>query len=244
MRNIKLTIQYDGTNYSGWQFQKNAKSIQEVIQDRIGKITGHKSSLKGSGRTDAGVHAMAQVANFRTPSKIPLKNLQMALNSALPKDIVISHIEEVQAKFNAQYDAKGKLYCYTLANNDFVDPFMRRFAAKCFYKLDVRVMRKAAAILVGKHDFKSFQATDGDRGDSIRTIKRIAIEKHNDIINIYMEADGFLYNMARCIAGTLVEAGRGKINVPRVREILRRKERRLCGPTMPAKGLCLVKVMY
>ncbi|MDP2912695.1 MAG: tRNA pseudouridine(38-40) synthase TruA [Candidatus Omnitrophota bacterium] len=244
MRNLKLTIQYDGTGYSGWQFQKNGLSVQEVIQNAIKKITGEKVCVVGSGRTDAGVHAEAQVANFKTSSKIPLKKFQMALNSVLPKDIVIARMEEAGLKFNAQHDARGKLYRYIIVNNDFVNPLLRRFAAKCFYALDLGAMKKAARYLAGRHDFRSFQAKDGVGRNAVRTIRKITIEKKGDLVYIYMEADGFLYNMARNITGTLIEVGRGKISAGDVRVILRKKDRKLCGPTMPARGLCLVKVKY
>jgi len=245
MRNVKLTIQYDGTDYSGWQSQKNARSIQDVIETRLKKILGHKTNLTGSGRTDAGVHALGQVANFRTRSRIPIKNIQMALNSALPKDIVISRIEEAGPKFNAQRSAKSKLYRYTIANGDFVDPFIRHFAAKCFYKLDIGTMRKAAGFFRGRHDFRAFRAADGGgEKNSVRTVKTVSIAKMGKLVYIYVQANGFLYNMARNIAGTIVEAGRGKISADFVGEIIKKKDRRLCGPTMPAKGLCLVKVEY
>ena len=244
MRNIKLTIAYDGTNYSGWQCQKNGRAIQDVIERLIKKITARRAKLVASGRTDAGVHAAAQVANFKTASKIPLKNIQMALNSGLPKDIVIIGAEEAGLKFNSQHDAKSKLYRYTIANNYFVDPFIRRFAAKCFYKLNLNEMKKAAGFLAGRHDFRSFQTKDQIERDSVRTIKKITIVKNADMVYIYMEADGFLYNMARSIAGTLVEVGRGKIGCEGVKEILLKRDRRFCGPTMPAKGLTLLKVKY
>ncbi len=244
MRNIKLTIAYDGTNYSGWQFQKNGKSIQEIIEKRLKKITGDKARIVGSGRTDAGVHAKAQVANFKTHSKIPLKNLQMALNTALPCDIRILDIEEMDMRFNSQHNAKTKLYRYTIMNNDFVDPFIRRFAARCFYKLDINLMREASKYLLGRHDFRSFQTKDSEEHDSIRTIKYIKIEKEADLVYIYIEADGFLYNMVRNIVGTLIEIGRKKINASYIRDILAKRDRSTCGPTMPAKGLCLMKVRY
>ena len=244
MRNIKLSIAYDGTKYSGWQCQKNGIAIQDVIESSLKKITGRKTKLIASGRTDAGVHAAAQVANFKTISKIPLKNLQMALNSSLPKDIVIIGIKEANLKFNSQHDARSKIYCYTIANNDFVDPFIRRFAAKCFFKLNLNEMKRAAKHLIGRHDFRSFQTKDRVERNSVRTIKRVTIVKNKDIVYIYMEADGFLYNMARSIAGTLVEAGRGKIDAESVKNILLKKDRRFCGPTMPAKGLSLLKVKY
>jgi tRNA pseudouridine38-40 synthase len=244
MRNIKLTIRYDGSRYAGWQFQKNGLAIQQVIQDAIRKITGECVNLTGSGRTDAGVHAEAQVANFKTRSAIPLKNMQMALNSKLPKDIAITHAEEVHPKFNAQHSAKAKLYRYTVFNNDYLDPLRRQYTAKCFFRLNLTEMRKAAKLLVGCHDFKSFRTADGEDKDSVRRIHYIKIAKSGNVVYIHVKADGFLYNMARAIAGTLVEAGRGKFSIQKVKEILAKRDRRYCGPTMPAKGLCLVKVFY
>lgn len=244
MRNIKLTICYDGTRYSGWQSQKNGLAIQDVIQDIIKRMTGARVTVIGSGRTDAGVHAEAQVANFKTKTKIPLKKLQMGLNSMLPKDIAITYIEEAALKFNAQKSAKSKLYRYTIMNNDYMDPLRRHFAAKCFFKLNLSSMRKAAGYLTGRHDFRSFQAADEKERSSVRTIKSIKIEKDGDMVHIYVEADGFLYNMARNIAGTLVEVGRGRFEASYVKEIIAKRDRRSSGPTMPAKGLCMVKVRY
>src|SRR3989338_5343502 len=240
MRNIKLTIQYDGTNYSGWQFQKNARSIQAVIEERIRRITGKKSTLTASGRTDAGVHAAGQVANFKTNSQIPLKNLQKALNASLPKEIVISRIEEVELRFDSQRHAKSKLYRYTVYNSEFVDPFIRRFASKCFYRLDVRRMRIAAGPLLGRPDFTAFRAKDSREGTAVRAIKKIKIEKESVLLYIYIEANGFLYNMARNIVGTLIEVGRGKMEPEYVKIALLKKDRSRSGPTAPAKGLCLL----
>ena len=244
IRNIKLTIQYDGTHYAGWQFQKNAKTIQEVISETIENVTGRKVNLIGSGRTDSGVHANAQVANFKTRSTIPLKNLQMALNSNLPKDIVITRVEEADIRFNARRDAGSKLYRYTIFNGNFVDPFLRRYAAKCFYKLDLNAMRLASKALLRRHDFRSFQAKDTRERSSVRTIKNIKIEKKGKLVYIHIEADGFLYNMARNIAGTLIEIGRGKMSHENVKQILRKRDRRFSGPTAPSRGLCLMKVRY
>lgn len=244
MRNIKLTIRYDGTRYAGWQSQKNGLAIQDVIQDTIRTITGERVNLIGSGRTDAGVHAEAQPANFNTKSKIPHKKLQMALNRMLPKDIAIIHIEEASSKFNAQKSAKSKLYRYTIMNNDYMDPLIRHFAAKCFFKLDIALMCKAAKDLVGRHDFRAFKAVDGEEKNSVRTVKSIKIKKVGDLITIYIEANGFLYNMVRNIVGTLVEVGRGKFRVEQVKDIIRKRDRKFCGPTMPAKGLCMIKVRY
>ncbi|MFA5142673.1 MAG: tRNA pseudouridine(38-40) synthase TruA [Candidatus Omnitrophota bacterium] len=244
MRNIKLTIRYDGTRYAGWQSQTNGLAIQDVIQDTIKKITGERVTVIGSGRTDAGVHAEAQVANFKTRTKIPLKNIQMALNSRLPRDIAITYIEEADPKFNAQKSAKSKLYRYTILNNDYMDPLRRYFTAKCFFKLNVNSMRKAAGYLEGRHDFRSFQTTDGREKNSVRTIKSIDIRKDGNIICVYIEANGFLYNMARNIVGTLVEVGRGRFTPMLVKDIIAKRDRSSSGPTMPAKGLCMVKVRY
>lgn len=245
MRNIRLTIIYDGTNYSGWQFQKNGRSIQETIEKAIRKITGLHSHLTGSGRTDAGVHARAQIANFKTRSKIPLKNIQMALNSELPDDIIIHDIEDADRGFDSQRSAKSKLYRYTIMNADFLDPFIRRYAAKCFYKLNIARMRGGAKFLVGRHDFKSFRTKDGERdANSVRRVEYIHIRRVGRIVYLDIEADGFLYNMARKIVGTLIEVGRRKIGPNDVKEILSKKDGRASGPTMPAKGLCLMKVKY
>ena len=244
MRNIKLTIRYDGTRYAGWQSQKNGLAIQDVIQDAVRRITGERVNVIGSGRTDAGVHAEAQIANFRTKSKIPLKNIRQALNSKLPEDVAITKVEEAGAKFNAQKSARSKIYRYTILNNDYMDPLIRHFAAKCFYKLDIDSMKRAAKDLKGRHDFKSFRTTDGEEKRAVRTIKDIRIEKSGNLVYIYIEADGFLYNMARCIAGTLVDVGRGKLQVSCIKEIISKRNRKFSGPTMPAKGLCMVRVRY
>ena len=245
MRNIKLIISYDGTDYSGWQFQKNSRNtVQAILQRAIRKITGEKCHVTGSGRTDDGVHAAAQVANFRTRSGIPAEKMRMALNSAIPEDIVIEDARDVDGRFDAQRSAVSKLYRYTIMNSDFMDPFLRRYAAKVFFRLDIARMRRGARQIIGRHDFRAFKTVDGGEKDSVRTVKDIRISKKGDIIYIDMEADGFLYNMARSIAGTLVEIGRGKFPVESMRRILRARDRRLCGPTMPAKGLCLIKVRY
>ena len=244
MRNIKITIRYDGTNYSGWQFQKNGVSIQETIQKALKKITGRKTNVIASGRTDAGVHAAAQIANFKTLSKIPLEKFRMALNGVLPEDIGITNVEEVSLKFNAQKSAKSKLYRYTIYNKDFMDPLIRFFASKCYFKLDAARMKRGAKYLVGRHDFTSFQTMDSPRKSAVRTIKDIRVKRVGDIIYIDIEADGFLYNMVRNIVGTLIEVGRGKFAADRVKEILAKKDKRSCGPTAPARGLCLIKVRY
>ncbi|MBI5123909.1 MAG: tRNA pseudouridine(38-40) synthase TruA [Candidatus Omnitrophica bacterium] len=245
MRNIKLIISYDGTRYAGWQLQKNAKAIQEVLESALKKITGEKIKLKASGRTDSGVHARYQVANFKTMSILPLKKIRAALNSSLPEDILISAASEAEARFDSQSSAKSKHYRYTVTTSQFVDPFIRYFVSRFSYPLNINSMKRAARPLIGKHDFKAFQASGGSaEKNTVRSIKKINIERKGELVYIDIWADGFLYNMARTIAGTLLEIGRGKFPEGRIKEILKKKERALVGPTAPAKGLCLMKVGY
>jgi tRNA pseudouridine38-40 synthase len=252
MRNIKITIEYDGTNYAGWQRQKakgkrqkaKVKTIQETIEKVLEKILNEKIRLIAQGRTDAGVHAEGQVANFKTESSIPLGKLQLALNSLLPDDIVISKIEAVALRFNSRFDTKSKVYRYTILNRPYPCALLRKQTHFYPYPLDVRLMREEARILMGKHNFKSFQAKDKKERGAIRTIKRLKINRNKDLVYIDIEADGFLYNMARNIIGTLIEIGRGKFSAGSLKKILRSKNRKLAGPTAPARGLCLLEVKY
>ena len=244
MRNIKLIISYDGTHYAGWQSQKNALSVQDAIEEALKKITGSRVKLKGAGRTDSGVHARYQVANFHTDSKLPLKKLKNALNSRLSKDILINFAQDVCRTFDSQRCARSKHYRYAVTTAYFVDPFIRHFVARFSYPLNINAMRKAAAQLVGRHDFKAFQASGSKEKNTVRTIKKIKIEKSGDLVYINIWADGFLYNMVRTISGTLLEIGRGKLPGSVISDILKKKARSLVGPTAPAKGLCLMKVKY
>lgn len=251
MRNIRLTIEYDGTNYRGWQVQRQAHgagrradTIQETIEKALRKILQEKTRLIASGRTDAGVHAWAQVANFKTNSGIPQERLQKALNGLLPGDIAVSKAEEVKNSFHARFDAKSKIYRYTILNRPYRSAFSRNRVYFYPYPLDVGLMRKEAMGLVGKHDFKSFQATDKKRRGSVRRIKRLKITKEESLIYIDIEAEGFLYNMARNIVGTLIEIGRGKMAKGSLKKILFARNRRVAGPTAPACGLCLLGVKY
>lgn len=260
MRNIKLEIEYDGTNYCGWQIQnrdKTKSSIQETLEKTLRKILQEKIKLIASGRTDAGVHARAQVANFKTTSEISLEKLQYALNGNLPDDIKIAKVKEVDLVFHSRFAAKSKVYRYTILNRGYPSVILRNRVYFCPYPLDVKLMRKEARCLIGRHDFKSFCATGSNTKDTIRTIKKIAIKElchglrtmvyglnSNFLIVIDIEADGFLYNMVRNIVGTLIEVGRQKFKKGELKAILLAKNRRLAGPTAPAKGLCLMKVNY
>jgi tRNA pseudouridine38-40 synthase len=253
MRNIKLLIEYDGTNYSGWQIQKpeiiNSKSekiktIQETIERTLQKILQEKVKIISSGRTDAGAHAKGQVVNFKSANKIPLSNLQFALNSLLPNDMVVKDIVEVDARFHSRFDAKKKTYCYSILNTKYSDPFLRNYSYFFPHKLDFRLMQRESKCLLGRHDFRSFQTQDKVFRDSIRTITDIKLKKEGDLLNIYISADGFLYNMARSIAGTLIELGRGRFKKGSMKRILEAKDRSLSGPVLPACGLTLLEVSY
>ena len=258
MRNIKLIIEYDGTNYAGWQAQKRKyRTVQETLEKALKKILKKRIGLIASGRTDSGVHAKAQVANFNTDSGIAPEKLQKALNAVLPDDISVIKTEETGADFHSRFSAKSKVYRYTILNRPSRPAILRDAVYFCSYPLDLKLMRKEARILLGRHGFKSFCASGSNTKETIRTIKRITIRKlpynlssitHNlnefPLILIDIEADGFLYNMVRNIVGTLIEIGRGKFAKGSTKKILLARDRRFAGPTVPAKGLCLLEVKY
>ena len=257
MRNIKLTLEYDGTNYNGWQIQAcpaesgvpGQKSIQGEIKKARQKILKEKITLFGSGRTDSGVHALAQVANFKTKSLWPLIKIQKALNANLPDDISIVKIEEVPLNFHAQFNAKSKVYRYTILNREAKPALLKNFCLFYRRKLNVVLMKKEAAVLVGRKDFKSFQATPPQEEKSknkstIRTIKRLGVKEKGDYIEIEVEGDGFLHKMVRNIVGTLLEIGSGQLPPGSVKKILKKKNRIWAGDTAKPKGLSLVEVKY
>lgn len=254
-RNLKLTIEYDGTNYCGWQIQRFKKlkpSIQETLEKALQKILQKKVKIIGSGRTDAGVHALAQVANFKTNSQISLDRLQKGLNALLPDDIVIRKIEEVDSRFHSRFGVRSKVYSYTILNSDCRTAILKGYVYFYPNPLDIHLMRKEAQCLLGKHNFQSFCARGTNIKDMVRTIKRIRIKKTTSLlftvrcslITVDIEADGFLYNMVRNIVGTLLEIGRGKFHSGQLKKILYSHNRKFAGPTVPAKGLCLIKVNY
>ena len=252
MRNIKLIIEYDGTNYSGWQIQKNhpstklkagKRTIQGVLEEALAKILQDKVKVIASGRTDAGVHAKNQVANFKTKSRLSLRDLKNALNANLPDDIVIKKVEKVPLEFHSRFSAKSKIYRYQISRG-FVSCFERFYFTRVRYKLDVDLMRREAKVLIGRHNFKSFQGSGRKAKNTIRTIKDIKIKEKGRYIFIDIEADGFLYNMVRNIVGTLIEIGRGRFLEGSMKRILEAEDRRKVGPTAEAKGLFLMKVKY
>lgn len=244
MKNIKLVIEYDGSNYSGWQRQKNGTSIEEIVETAIKRIINEEIKIIGSSRTDAGVHARGQVANFVTRSKIPVEKFPSAINSQLPKDIVILDAAEVSSEFHSRYSSKGKRYSYTILNRRIPPAIMKNYVSHCPYILDFNNMLEAAGYFIGTYDFSAFKSTGSSVKTSVRTIRHLELTKEGDIIKMYIEADGFLYNMVRIIAGTLIDVGREKIPAKKIPEVLLNKDRKLAGQTAPAAGLCLEKVYY
>lgn len=245
-RNIRLTIEYDGTRFYGWQAQRKTtrRTAQEEIEKAGRRLFGKVIDLIGSGRTDSGVHAEAQIANFKVDSNLPLLNIKKGLNSYLAKDIAVLSAEDASPGFHARFDAREKLYKYTIINRRVRSPLLKRYTAFVSYDLDIKAMKVAAKNFIGKNDFKSFQASDKKERHSVRTITRCEVISRPPIVEIYVQADGFLYNMVRNIVGTLIDVGRGRIKPGRVKEILSKRHRSAAGQTAPAKGLCLVKVFY
>lgn len=246
MRNIKLTVEYDGTRYNGWQSQPNGFTIQDMIEDAIYKLTNEKVRVIAAGRTDAGVHAYGQVANFYTASSIPAEKFSFALNTMLPGDIVVNKSEEVDYNFHARFSAKGKKYEYLIYNSAHPSALLKDRAWHVFYYLDAEAIREAASHLVGTHDFAGFTAKDKSRQikSSLRTIWNVSVEPSGNIIKISISGNGFLYNMVRIITGTLVDIGRGKMEANRINSIINKRDRRLAGKTAPPQGLYLVEVYY
>ena len=213
MRNIKLTLAYDGTAYAGWQFQAQERSVQEVLEAAIEKVTGAKTRVAGSGRTDAGVHALGQVAAFRTESRLPAEVLRRALNAHLPQDVAVLEAVEVDEGFHPIRDARRKRYRYVIRDGPVRDVFRRGTAWHCRFDLDADAMHRAAQALAGTHDFRSFETQGSKRRTTVRTVYDIQVRRGDGpdrhVICVEIEADGFLYNMVRCIVGTLVQVGRG-----------------------------------
>lgn len=244
MRNIKLIIEYDGTNYGGWQRQKNNKTIQGEVEKAIFKITGENPELVGSSRTDAGVHARGMVANFRTNSKIPSERFREAINTKLPDDIGIIKSEEVKEEFHSRYNSKGKTYSYTIINREEKVALYKNYVYQVRDKLNLEDMRKACKYFIGTHDFSAFKSTGSSVKTSVRTVSNLEIIEDNNKIQIFITADGFLYNMVRIIVGTLIEVGKGKIEVNNIKSIIEIGDRRKSGPCVPPNGLVLEKVFY
>ena len=244
MRNVRLLIEYEGTHYAGWQWQKNEKTVQETLSKAIAQVVQETVKIYGASRTDSGVHALGQVANFKTTSSIPSERLVHAINFYLPHDITVKGAADVSESFHAQYDAQSKIYRYTILNDWIRTSLNRNFCYVCGLLLNAEKMLDAAQHLIGTHDFTSFVTSALQEKNRIRTVKRLEITREGKYLCFTVEANGFLYNMVRAIVGTLIEVGRGKIMVESMKDILGAKNRNLAGPTAPAKGLCLIEVKY
>jgi len=243
-RNIRLDIAYDGTGYAGWQWQKNALSVQQVITDAIEKITGEKVTLHGSGRTDAGVHARGQVANFLTRGSVPDERFAVALNTVLPRDIVITGSWKVPTEFDSRRDAVERLYRYTLDLGEFPDVFLRRYALHVRRKLDLDGMRAAATVFIGRHDFSAFRSLQCEAEHAVRTVLSSRFATEGRFAYFDIRAHAFLRNQVRIMMGTLLAVGEGKTTPDEVAALLESGNREGAGPTAAAKGLCLMEVRY
>ena len=248
MRTYRMTLAYDGTAYCGWQIQPGAPSIQETLEAALQRIVGQPVRVVASGRTDAGVHAQGQVASFRCATRLPTETLRRALNANTAEDIHVRRIQEAPPGFHAIRDALSKRYRYLVQDAGCRNVFLRTYCWCVPQALDEGTMGQAARYLLGRHDFRSFEAAGGPRKTSVRTILDVSVQRREQdgmqSIAIEVEADGFLYNMVRIIVGSLVCVGRGRQSVPWMRSVLQARERSLAGPTAPACGLTLLEVRY
>jgi len=240
----KLTIEYDGTEYNGWQVQPNGRTVQAVLQDALTEMTGESAAVVAAGRTDAGVHACGQVVSFALQRAVPAETLQRALNALTPPDICVTAAEVVADDFHPRRAASSRVYAYRIWNARWMSPFWRRYSWHVPRPLDLDCMRSAAACLIGEHDFASFQAAGCEAKQPVRQVLRSDLDRSDHLITYTIEASGFLRHMVRNIVGTLVEVGLGERGAADLPVLLARRDRTLAGPTAPACGLCLLRVNY
>ena len=244
MKRVKLVVAYDGTNYRGWQVQNNGETIESMLNRAISSLTGEEIHVMGSSRTDSGVHAMGNVAVFDTEARMAADKFSYALNQRLPEDIRIQNSCEVPLDFHPRYQKTVKTYEYHILNREFPLPAYRLNAHFTYRPLDIARMQEAARYLVCEHDFQSFCAAGAQVKTTVRTIYELTVEKEGDLIVIRITGNGFLYNMVRIIAGTLMKVGMGEWEPERMTEILEGRDRKLAGPTAPAKGLTLMEIHF
>lgn len=244
MKRVMLRVAYDGTNYHGWQLQPNVTTIEGVLNEALSGLFKEEIKVIGASRTDTGVHALGNIAVFDTAARMPAEKVSYALNQRLPEDIRIQSSVEVPQEFHPRHQNSKKTYEYKILNCEFPMPVHRLYSYFTYVKLDVQKMRQAAAYLVGEHDFKSFCSAATAVETTVRTIYDISVEKSDDMIRIRVTGSGFLYNMVRIIAGTLIEAGRGNLKPEEMKDILKALDRTKAGPTAPACGLTLVSYEY
>ena len=244
MRRIRTIIAYDGTDYVGWQTQPNGVAIQEVIEQAILDVTGERASLQGSGRTDSGVHARAQVAHFDTNARMAADKFAIALNTHLPADIRVLFSEEVHPEFHARFSAKEKQYRYLVQTGPHADVFARKYSFHAYMPLDLDIMQQAAALVPGTHDFSAFMSTGREVESAVRTVTLSRWEKQGRFLVYTVQGNGFLYNMVRILVGTMVGIGSGRIPPDSMEKALSTLSRKDAGPTAPPHGLVLWRVKY
>ena len=244
MRNIRLTIEYDGKNFNGWQKQPNKLNIQGNLEKVISDLTKEEIEIIGSGRTDAGVHALGQVANFKTNSNIPIEKFAIAINSRIKQSIRIKKAEEVDERFHSRYNCKRKTYRYIINTSETGSAIYRNLEYNIKMQLDVKKMQEAVKFFIGEHDFSAFKSSGTSSKSSVRTIYNAKVEQDGERIIIELTGNGFLYNMVRIISGTLVEVGLNKIKPEDITKIIESKNRQNAGKTLPPCGLYLVSVEY
>lgn len=245
MRNIRMLLQYEGTRYQGWQRQTSSENtIQGKLEKLLSRMCGEAIEISGSGRTDAGVHAHGQVANFHTSSEMSVEEMLAYCNRYLPEDIAVIEMSEAAPRFHSRLNACGKRYCYRIINSRIPDVFWRRYAQEVEEELDLEAMRLAAQRLLGEHDFKAFTSAKKGKKSTVRRIDEITIEKEGALLTLSFKGNGFLHHMIRILVGTLLEAGMGRRTPESITEVLEARNRELAGPLVPAKGLTLMEVYY
>ncbi|MHC4592155.1 MAG: tRNA pseudouridine(38-40) synthase TruA [Planctomycetota bacterium] len=244
MRKLMLTLEYDGTDFFGWQVQAQGRTVQGVVEEALAEATGETLRVTGASRTDSGVHAEGQVAHFETSSQLSARQLLKAINFYLPEDVAVLECREAGADFNARFCASSKLYRYRILRSAMRRPLRDGRSLRVWQPLDVDAMRECAALLVGEHDFTSFASEHTEAESNVRHVLRSELVEEGDELHYMVEANGFLYNMVRIIVGTLLTVGRGKATPGEFAQILEACERKAAGPTAPAKGLTLVRVNY
>ena len=245
LRNLLITISYDGKCFHGWQIQQNAYTVQEAFQQALSKIIGNDFDLKGCSRTDSGVHANMYCLSVKTAHPIPAQRLKAALNRWLPLSVAVMDCSEVDGSFHARYSCKSKEYIYKIWNSEVRNPFLDGYALHYRYKIDENLLNTAAQAYLGSHDFTSFCTQDSrEPGDMTRTVKHFSVTRDGNMVTMKVEADGFLYNMVRIMVGTLLRVQQGKIKPDEIPSIIEKKDRSFAGPTAQACGLYLNKVNY
>jgi tRNA pseudouridine38-40 synthase len=243
-RRLRLLVEYDGTDFSGWQRQKTERTVQGVLEDAIREMTGETVFVRGAGRTDAGVHADGQVATLDLAANIPTHGLLRGLNTILPADLALLDVAEAAPDFDARFSARGKVYRYTIWSHLVRSPRRARDTWHLRHPVDVEAMRAAAVALVGEHDFRGFRAADCDRRSTRRIVRRLDVDRAGALITVEVEATAFLKNMVRILVGTLVDVGRGRIGADAIPRMLETGDRTAGGMTAPAHGLTLLRVIY